>query len=288
MHTLRFERYCPAYHGKKKHTQTPNVCSETLIATIRNNLWSNVCWSAALFRDLLVFLNNSAYAEITNLNIAIFIQKDIVKLDVSVEHRSAMAVSDTKNYLLEYSSSLALIESPSLLNELQQISAASILHHHEQVFGRFEDFKESDDVGVANLLQDLYFLQHFLLLIVIFHQGLVDCFDSNNLSCKLVDSKGNFSEGSLADEFHELVVVDTCDRDLRLYRIGEVLDIGYQFISFFSNLVGGDKLVESAPSRCEVLVRQRLQSANVNTFLIRHNRGDKVCGSSPMIRTRLI
>lgn len=158
MHTLRFERYCPAYHGKKKHTQAPNVCSETLIATIRNNLWSYICWSAALFRDLLVFLNNSAYAEITNLNIAIFIQKDIVKLDVSVEHRSAMAVSDTKNYLLEYSSSLALIESPSLLNELQQISAASILHHHEEVFGRFEDFKESDDVGVAHLLQDLHFL----------------------------------------------------------------------------------------------------------------------------------
>ena len=77
-----------------------------------------------------MFLNNSAYAEITDLNIAIFIQKDIVKLDVSVEHRPAMAVSDTKCYLLEYSSSLALIESPSLFNELQEISAASILHHH--------------------------------------------------------------------------------------------------------------------------------------------------------------
>ena len=86
-----------------------------------------------------------------------------------------------------------------------------------------------------------------------------------------MDSKSNFSKGSLADKFHEFVIVDTCDRDLRLDRIGEVLDVGYQFISFFSNLVGGDKLVESAPSRCEVLVRQRLQSANVNPFLIRHN-----------------
>ena len=141
MHTLCFKRYCPAYHGKKKHTQAPNVCSETLIATIRNYLRSNICWSATLFRDLLVFLNNSAYAKITNLNIAIFIQKNIVKLDVSVEHRPAMAVSDTKSYLLEYSSSLALIESPSLFNELQQISTTSILHHHEQVLGRFKDFK---------------------------------------------------------------------------------------------------------------------------------------------------
>ena len=103
-----------------------------------------------------------------------------------------------------------------------------------------------------------------------------------------MDSKSNFSEGSFADEFHELVVVDTCDRYLGLDRIGEVLDVGYQFISFFSNLVGGDKLVESAPSRCEVLVRQRLQRANVNPILICHNRRNKVCGSSPMIDARLI
>jgi hypothetical protein len=158
MHALRFEWYCPTYHGKQKHTQAPNVCSETLVSSIRNYLWGNVCWSAALFRDLLVFLNNSTYAEITDLNIAIFIQKDIVKLDVSVENRPAVAVSDTKCYLLEYSSSLTLIKSPSLFNELQEISTASILHHHEQVLGRFEDFKESDDIGMAHLLQDLYFL----------------------------------------------------------------------------------------------------------------------------------
>jgi hypothetical protein len=50
-----------------------------------------------------------------------------------------------------------------------------------------------------------------------------------------------------------------------------VLDIGYQFISFFSYLVGGDELIESTPSRCEVLVSQRLQRANVNSILISHN-----------------
>ena len=271
MHTLCFERNCPAYHGEKKHTQAPYVCSETLIAAIRNYLWSDIRWRPALFRDLLVFLNNSAHAEITNLNVAIFIQKDIVKLDVSVEHRPAMAVSYAKSNLLEYSSSLALIESPSLFNKLQEITTTSIFHHHEQVFWRLKDLKESDDVGMAHLLQDLHFLENFLLLIVIFHQGLVDRFDGNNLSCELVDSKSNFSECSLADELDELVVVNTCDRDLWLDRIGEVLNVGNQFISFFSNLVRGDKLVESSPSRCKVLVRQRLQSANVNPFLISDN-----------------
>ena len=69
---------------------------------------------------------------------------------------------------------------------------------------------------MAHLLQNLHFLQHFLLLIVIFHQSLVNRFDSYNLAGKLVDPKSNFSEGTLADEFHKLVVVDTCDRDLWL------------------------------------------------------------------------
>ena len=131
-------------------------------------------------------------------------------------------------------------------------------------------------------------IEHFLLLIVIFHQSLVYRFDSYNFAGELVDPKSNFSEGTLAYEFHELVVVDTCDGDLGLDRIGKVLDIGYQFISFFSYLVRGDELVESAPSRCEVLVRQRLQCADVNPILICDNRRNKVCGSSPMIGARLI
>lgn len=109
MHALCFEGYGSTKHGKEKHTQTPDICCEALITTIRNDFRGYVGWCATLFRDLLILLDDPAHAKITDLDITIFIQKDIIKFNVSVQHRSAVAMCNTEYDLLEYSSCLTLI-----------------------------------------------------------------------------------------------------------------------------------------------------------------------------------
>jgi hypothetical protein len=65
-----------------------------------------------------MLLNHSTDAKITNLDIPIFIQKDIVEFNVSVKNRPAVTVCNTEYDLLEYASSFTFIQSSSLFDEL--------------------------------------------------------------------------------------------------------------------------------------------------------------------------
>ena len=130
MHTLSLKWYSSTKNGIKKNSKTPNICSESLIASIRDNFRSNVGRSSTLLRNPLVFLNNSAYSEITNFDISFIVKQNIIQLNISVKYWSAMTVCHSENHLLEYPSRFSLVKSPMLFNILKQISTSSIFHHH--------------------------------------------------------------------------------------------------------------------------------------------------------------
>ena len=70
---------------------------------------------------------------------------------------------------------------------------------------RLENLVEPDDVRVADLLQNVDLLHHFLLGKLVLHMLLVDGFDSHVAPSKLVDAKSYLAKGTFADELHELV-----------------------------------------------------------------------------------
>lgn len=80
-----------------------------------------------------------------------------------------MAVCDSKYNLLEYSSTLILIQPSMFFDILEQIPTSSIFHDHKKMFGRLEHLKQSDNIPVSHFFQYLYLLKHLLLLVVIFH-----------------------------------------------------------------------------------------------------------------------
>ena len=51
----------------------------------------------------------------------------------------------------------------SLLNELKQITAVSVLHDEQEVLRTLENFKETDDVRVSDLFENIDLLHHLLL-----------------------------------------------------------------------------------------------------------------------------
>ena len=57
-----------------------------------------------------------------------------------------MDVREAIDDLLEDKLRITLSHRSSLLEELEHVTAASVLHYHEQVLLRFEDFKQSDHV----------------------------------------------------------------------------------------------------------------------------------------------
>jgi hypothetical protein len=111
----------------------------------------------------------STHSEVTYLDASLIIKENIVKLDISVQHTPTVAMSNTVYNLLKDSSCLWLIQALTLLYVLKKIPTSCVFHDHKKVARRLKYLKESDYVCMTNLLKDLNFLQHFLLLIVVLH-----------------------------------------------------------------------------------------------------------------------
>ena len=104
VHALGFERNRTTKHSIKENSKTPNVCSKTLITTIGNYFRCDVSWCTTLFGDSLLLTYDTTYSKVTYFDLTFVIKKNIVKFDISMEYRSAMAMSNTVNNLFEYPS----------------------------------------------------------------------------------------------------------------------------------------------------------------------------------------
>ena len=67
------------------------------------------------------------------------------------------------------------------------------------MLARFEYFQESDYIRMLNLFQQVDLLEDLSLAEIILHVILLYSLDSHLLTCQFVDSKCNFTEGSLAN-----------------------------------------------------------------------------------------
>lgn len=153
-----------------------------------------------------------------------------------MQDTSAVAVAQAIYNLLEYILGIQLFKSLSLLNELQEVTTASIFHHHQEVFGALKHFKKSDNVGVANLLEDEDLLEDFFLRKVILHIVFVDCLDRYVLASEFMNAKCDLTEGTLADEFHEFIKVKCRSWDLFVL-LDESLIVLYKLLAILHDLV---------------------------------------------------
>ena len=90
-----------------------------LIALIRDDLRGYVGRGPTLLFDQLVFLHDLGDPEIDDLGSLMSIEQDVVQLDVSVNHRPAVNVSEAEANLLEQVLSISLNERAFRLDELQ-------------------------------------------------------------------------------------------------------------------------------------------------------------------------
>jgi hypothetical protein len=138
-----------------------------------------------------------------------------------MQHRPAVTMAQTIDDLLEDVLSFILSKSLLSLYIMQKVSSSCVLHHDEEVLGTFEYFKQSDDVRMMDLLQDVYFLKHFLSTEVIFHVRLFKCFDGHLFPTEFVNSKCHFSKSTFPYEFDEFVKVESCGRKtIVLFNVG--------------------------------------------------------------------
>ena len=81
--------------------------------------------------DDLALLDDFGYTEVADLDTFLAVEQDVVQLDVSVDDGAAVDVSQAIRYLLEDELAITLLQAASLLDQLQQVSATCVLHHHQ-------------------------------------------------------------------------------------------------------------------------------------------------------------
>lgn len=203
------EGHRAAEHREEKDAQRPDVHEESFVPLVDDDLWREISWCAALLLDHLALLDDLRYAKVADLDTLLAIQKDIVELDVAMNHGAAVDVRQAVRNLLEDEFGIRLLELAFPLDESEEISSTSVLHDHEQVLAGLKDLQEPDDIGVLYLLEQVNFLEDLPLAEVILHVVLLDRLDGHLLSRQLVHSQRDLAKGSLSNQLHELVEVES-------------------------------------------------------------------------------
>jgi len=118
-----------------------------------------------------------------------------------------MTVHKAVYQLLENALCHVFLELAPLSDIVEQVTARSDLDDKQNVFLRFKVFEEPDDILVPGLLQDDHFLQHLASLRIFSEVLLVNAFDCYHLMSQIMQSKVDFSEGTLAQDFTDSVEV---------------------------------------------------------------------------------
>lgn len=149
--------------------------------------------------NYLAFLYYLGHTEVADLNSLFAVEKDVIKLDVSVDHGSAMNMCQSIGDLLKYELRIRFLKSALTFDQPEEVTTTSVLHDHQQMLARFEDLEKPDHIRVLDLFQEIDLLKDFALGEIIFHVALFNGFDGDILSCELVDSERHFPKSALSD-----------------------------------------------------------------------------------------
>lgn len=171
--TLRLERHPALQNSIQQDPQTPYVHQIREIPLVMNNLRRYVRWRSTLLSNRLPVSHDSGNPKIAKLDLAVVREQNVVQLYISMDDGAGMAVAKGDDDLFEDGLALGFREHAFLLYVLQQVSFAGVLHDYEDFRVGFEYLEQSDDVGVANLLEDIDFLEHLPSAETVIHQILV-------------------------------------------------------------------------------------------------------------------
>mmetsp|Transcript_43424 Transcript_43424/g.101403 ORF Transcript_43424/g.101403 Transcript_43424/m.101403 type:complete len:249 (+) Transcript_43424:833-1579(+) len=203
----------PCAHLVEDASHTPDVRAPSVVLALAN-LRRKIIWRSNLRlcagRCALQHLGN---AKIAHLDVATFGQKEIARLEISVEDMKVVDVLQRKDGLREPPHDLILREDlrrlPCVLYSPREITSLTIIHHDTQPSVLVEALPVPHDVGMLQRGQHLALLQGIILLLFRssadvdhLHYGL-----GVALLVRVMLAKDCGPEGALSDLLDESIVV---------------------------------------------------------------------------------
>lgn len=164
LHTSGLKGYCTYQHSIQTDTCAPYIHFETFISLIFQYFRGYICGSTTLLgHSLLICLHLSWDTEISNFYSSSGIQKNIVKLDVSMHNQFwVMQICKTFYQLFKEIFGNFFGELPSLSHISQQVKTSTQFHHEAYVLVSLECIIQSDHALMIALFQYSELL-HYLL-----------------------------------------------------------------------------------------------------------------------------
>ena len=105
-----------------------------MVTRIIHDFRRYIGWCAALFPyDFSMIIYDAANAKVAQFNPSRCINHNVIELNISVQDRPAMTVTNAINNLSKYCLGFILADRPALLHKRKQISAGCILHNDKYV-----------------------------------------------------------------------------------------------------------------------------------------------------------
>jgi len=200
-----FERHVSVKHSIQADSCAPDVYREALVPHVLHDLWCDVGRGAALFEEQFVLFDLPTNSEVTDLDVAMAVQQDVVQLDVTMGDLLVVQVGDTFHDLAEHELSIFLSQLPALADVVEEVTSWAELHNDHVMALGLESLEDFDVVGVAQPLQDIDLVHNLLLLALFLHEVHVDALDGDQLTRQAMQPQVDLSEGSLAQHLADLI-----------------------------------------------------------------------------------
>lgn len=141
-------------HLVNKNSQCPPV-QRVVMSRPDNHLWCQVLrGTAKRIRILLVIdVENFCEPEVGQHNVAVLVQQDVLRLEISVNNFGVVEVAKGKSNLCCVKLSLVFGEALLLRKVFEELSALDKVHYKVDPVGFLEDVVHADDEGMVHLQQ---------------------------------------------------------------------------------------------------------------------------------------
>jgi hypothetical protein len=194
-----------------EHTSSPDVSRWSCILNFWDDLRSHIAGSSTEHPKLLVVGDACRESKVDELHIFVFIQQNILKLDVSVSDALAMAILERNKNLIYNSSCLLLVELliDHLFEVAMQAASRNILHDKINMALCLEGLDQLDNIWVIHFLKKDYFSSDGSLPVDVAKLRLVIYLHRVLLIVVPWGGHSHHGIGSLADLAPEHIVVNT-------------------------------------------------------------------------------
>jgi len=135
-------------------TTGPNINFGTGIQLSANNFRCCIIWTSTARLEEIAVCHDVTEAEVGNLDVHVLVQKQVLRLEISVHNLVAVTIFDSAYDLLKQFPSFGFSQ-PTMLDDVIEQFHRYVFEHHVNVGLGGDDCVELDDVGMPKQLEIL-------------------------------------------------------------------------------------------------------------------------------------